>query len=329
MPQKAALVQGGCFKTRPARLVFEYTADDPPLCEALITVKDDRRALVLGLLAVLLWSTAATAFKLALVELTVLQLLCVAIWVSALALLTSLAVQKRLPELFRALRDAPWVFGGMACLNPLLYYCILLAAYDRLPAQQAQTINYTWAIMLALLSVPVLGQRLAPRDWLAVALGYLGVVMIATQGNPLSLQFTSGTGVVLALTSTVVWALFWLLSARSDRDPAISLAAYFVCAAPLSLVLCLYWGGGLPPLGAGLLSAVYVGLFEMGFTWLLWSTALRAANNVSRVGNLIFLSPMLSLVFISLILGETIHPATLVGLAFIVPGIILQQRGSA
>lgn len=292
-------------------------------------MKDDRRALLLGLLAVLLWSTAATAFKLALLELTVLQLLCVAIWVSAFALLGTLAWQNRLSSLWAALRDAPWVFVGMACLNPLLYYCILLAAYDRLPAQQAQTINYTWAIMLALLSIPVLGQRLAPSDWLAVALGYLGVVIIATQGDPLSMQFTSGTGVALALASTVVWAVFWLLSARSDRDPLISLAAYFLCAAPLSLLLCLLLGGGLPPLGTGLLSAVYVGLFEMGFTWLLWSTALRAASNVSRVGNLIFLSPLLSLVFIGLILGEVIHPATLVGLALIVPGIILQQRSAA
>ncbi|MDP5069980.1 MAG: DMT family transporter, partial [Congregibacter sp.] len=228
--------------------------------------------------------------------------------------------------LWSSLRSAPLEFLGMACLNPLLYYCILLAAYDLLPAQQAQTINYTWAIMLALLSIPVLGQRLAGRDWLAVALGYLGVMVIATEGDPLSLQFTSTIGVVLALVSTLVWAVFWLLSARSERDPDISLTAYFVCAAPLSLLLCLAWGGGLPPLGGGLASAVYVGFFEMGFTWLLWSTALRAASNVSRVGNLIFLSPMLSMVFIGLILGESIHPATLLGLALILPGIVLQQR---
>ncbi|WP_439106282.1 DMT family transporter [Congregibacter sp.] len=291
-------------------------------------MKSDRRALLLGLSAVLLWSTAATAFKLALAELSVLQLLFVAIWVSALALLGTLAFQRRLGLLWEQLSSTPLSFLGMACLNPLLYYCILLAAYDRLPAQQAQTINYTWAIMLALLSIPVLGQRLAARDWAAVAVGYLGVVIIATEGNPFSLQFTSGIGVALALISTLVWAIFWLLSARSEGDPTISLAAYFVCAAPLSLLLCLFWGGGLPPLGGGLASAVYVGLFEMGFTWLLWSTALRAASNVSRVGNLIFLSPMLSLVFIALILGEAIHPATLIGLALIVPGVILQQGSS-
>ncbi|WOJ92604.1 DMT family transporter [Congregibacter variabilis] len=292
-------------------------------------MKDNRRALLLGLSAVLLWSTAATAFKLALAELTVLQLLCVAIWVSATALLGTLAWQGRINVLWQSLRSTPLIFLGMACLNPLLYYCILLAAYDLLPAQQAQTINYTWAIMLALLSIPVLGQRLAARDWLAIALGYMGVVVIATEGNPLSLQFTSGVGVLLALSSTLVWAVFWLLSARSEEDPTISLAAYFVCAAPLALLLCLGIGGGLPAPGKGLLSAVYVGLFEMGFTWLLWSTALRAATNVSRVGNLIFLSPMLSLVFIGLILGESIHPATVIGLALILPGIVLQQRSGS
>ena len=287
---------------------------------------NDRRALVLGLSAVLLWSTVATAFKLALAELTVLQLLTVATGTSTLALLGTLLWQGRGRDVVAALRATPLRFLLMAALNPLLYYCILLAAYDRLPAQQAQTINYTWAITLAILSVPVLGHRLAARDWLAVLTGYAGVVIIATEGDPLSLQFSSVAGVGLALLSTLVWAVFWLLSAREERDPAITLTGYFLCAAPLSVLLVLAAGQGLPTPGIGLASAIYVGFFEMGFTWLLWSSALRAASNASRVGNLIFLLPLLSLVFIYSILGEVIHPATLVGLALIVPGIVLQQR---
>lgn len=291
-------------------------------------LKNDRRALWFGLAAVLLWSTVATAFKLALAELSILQLLSVAICTSTLALLLSLAWQRRLAELAVAIRATPLRLLLMGSLNPLLYYSILLAAYDALPAQQAQTINYTWAIVLALLSVPLLGHRLRSFDWFAVLLGYLGVVVIATEGSPLSLNFTNPTGVALALGSTLLWAVFWLLSARDKTDPLIALCGYFVFAAPLSVLLCLRWGGGLPPPGPALLSAVYVGFFEMGFTWLLWSTALRLATNASRVGNLIFLSPLLSLMFISGILGETIHPATLLGMALIVPGILLQQRGA-
>ncbi|MFT7287090.1 MAG: drug/metabolite transporter (DMT)-like permease [Halieaceae bacterium] len=291
-------------------------------------MKNDRKALAFGLGAVLFWSTVATAFKLALAELTVLQLLMVAICTSALALSAVFAWQGRLSELFASLADTPLAYLAMGGLNPLLYYGMVLSAYDLLPAQQAQTINYTWAITLALLSVPVLGHRLARRDWVAVALGYLGVVIIATEGDPLSLQFTSVPGVVLALASTLVWAAFWLLNARREQDADIALAGYFICAAPISLALCLTLGGGLPAPGLGLASAVYVGFFEMGFTWLLWSSALRYASNAARVGNLIFLAPLLSLGLIAAVLGETIHPATLIGLALIGPGIIFQQRGA-
>ena len=75
----------------------------------------------------------------------------------------------------------------------------------------------------------------------------------------------------------------------------------------------------------GLAAAIYVGLFEMGVTFLLWSAALKNASRVARVGNLIFLAPFMSLVFIQLVLGEDIHPATLLGLFLIVPSALYQQ----
>jgi len=40
---------------------------------------------------------------------------------------------------------------------------------------------------------------------------------------------------------------------------------------------------------------------------------------------LIFISPFLSLFFISTFLGETIDPATVVGLCLIVIGLVMQQ----
>ncbi len=286
---------------------------------------NDRKALLFGLAAVLLWSTVATAFKLALRELTVIQLLAYASTCSALALLLIVLYRGKGRLLIVYLRQTPGYFCLMALLNPLAYYLILLRAYDLLPAQQAQTINYTWAITLALLAVPLLGQRLSVRDMLAVLLGYGGVVIIATQGQVLALQFASVEGVVYALVSTVIWALYWIASARNTRDPVVSLCLNFLLAAPLALVACAQFSSLVPPSGSALAAALYVGLFEMGVTFALWSTALRLASNVSRVGNLIFLSPMLSLVFIATILGEDIHPATLVGLALIIPGVLLQQ----
>lgn len=53
---------------------------------------------------------------------------------------------------------------------------------------------------------------------------------------------------------------------------------------------------------------------------------LHLSSGVSRIGNLIFLSPLASLVCIATILGEPIHPATLPGLALIIPDALLHQR---
>ena len=287
---------------------------------------NDRKALWLGLSAIALWSTVATAMKLALRELDVLQLLTIAVSCSALALLTIVALQKKLSQLSEYFRETPGYFLLMGLVNPLGYYLILLRSYDLLPAQQAQPINYTWAIMLALLAVPLLGQRLTARDLIAVVLGYVGVVVIATRGDLLGMEFDSVEGVIYALVSTVVWALYWIASTRNTRDPIVCLCVNFLVAAPLAIVLCAVFSDLSVPTWRGLLPAVYVGLFEMGITFVLWSLALRYASGVSRVGNLIFLSPLLSLVFIATILGESIHPATLIGLALIIPGVLLQQQ---
>ena len=52
-------------------------------------------------------------------------------------------------------------------MNPGLYYLVLFAAYDQLPAQEAMAINYSWGITLALIAAPLLGQKLTLSALLA------------------------------------------------------------------------------------------------------------------------------------------------------------------
>lgn len=285
----------------------------------------DKQALVLAMSAVFFWSTVATAFKIGLRYLDVFQLLFYASVFSALSLLIVVLVRRQASLLLTYLREAPGYFLALALINPCIYYPVLLTAYDLLPAQQAQTINYTWAITLALMAVPLLGQRLFARDILAALVGYSGVVIIATQGDVLSLKFESTRGVALALLSTIIWAYYWILSARNTRDPAVSLCLNFLLAVPVCLLMCLSLSSLELPRMGGVLAGMYVGLFEMGVTFLLWSAALRSASRVARISNLIFLAPFLSLVFIQGILGESIQIATVVGLCLIVPAALLQQ----
>lgn len=284
------------------------------------------QGLLYALAAVLLWSTVATAFKLSLQSVGVSQLVTGAALFSALSLAGVLAWQGHLG---RALKDLgqSWPSSlGRGVLNPVLYYAVLFEAYSRLPAQIALSLNYTWPMTLSLLAVPLLKQHLTRANVLAMLVGYCGVVLVAVAGRELVGVMDLG-GMALALASTVLWSLYWLLGTRDPREPAVALFQNFLMALPLLLAWTML-GVGLPPLDEWRAwgGMAYVGCFEMGITFLLWQLALKHSENVSRLGNLVFLSPFLSLLFIRWLLAERLLPLTFVGLSLIVAGVWWQER---
>ena len=285
----------------------------------------DRRATVLGLAAVALWSTVATGFKLGLEHLNPVQLL----WLGCVVSLIFFAAARPF------IRPAPCPLNGyvraalLGLLNPLAYYLILFEAYDRLPAQIAQPLNYTWAITLALLAVPVLKQRLSARALLGIAVSYAGVVVLITRGKIAGLGSFDPAGIGLALGSTVLWASYWLASVRLQMHPVQMMLVGFTVATPLVGLVCLLTAG-LPPLTAENIGfGLWVGLIEMGVTFLLWQRALSTARHAARIGQLIFLSPFVSLVLIDRVLGEAVHPSAIAALGLIVAGLVLVNRDTA
>lgn len=281
-----------------------------------------------GLGAVALWSTVATAFKFSLAHLSPLELLWLATlasWVFLGFAIGSIGEWRRWGEF----TPTTWLSGiATGLLNPTLYYLLLFAAYDRLPAQEAMAINYSWALTLALLAGPVLKQHISGWQWLAAGVSYLGVLVIATRGALLSLEFASPMGVGLAVASTLVWSAYWMINTRLTLPPISGLFLNFTGGAMATTALVLWHGVGELPL-AGISGAVYVGFFEMGASFVLWLLAMRHATNTLRISTLIFLSPPLSLLLIWLILGEPIRTATLVGLGLILLGLALQQAERA
>ncbi|UOE81029.1 DMT family transporter [Vibrio splendidus] len=287
---------------------------------------NERRALGFGLSAVLLWSTVATAFKLTLAEFSPIQMLTIASIVSSMALIAICAFQGKLSQLSTTFLSNPWYYLLLGLVNPLAYYLILFKAYDLLPASQAQAINYSWAITLTLMAAVFLGQKIRKQDWIACTFSYAGVVVIATKGDVLGMQFDSPLGVALALLSTLLWAGYWILNTKNKADPVVGVLLGFLVALPFAIGLTIYEGESFSQITAkGWMAVTYVGLFEMGITFVLWLSALKLTNNTARISNLIFASPFISLMLLSTIIGEEIHPATLFGLMLIIAGLVIQQ----
>jgi drug/metabolite transporter (DMT)-like permease len=290
-----------------------------------VEIKNQKQAYIYAGVAVILWSTVATAMKIALQNYSFLQLL---FWSSATALVVLgilMLVTKRFGELAKL---TPRVFLRSAfygAVNPFLYYIVLFNAYNLLPAQEAQALNYTWPIMLSLLAVPLLKQKIGVKNVIAIGISFIGVLIIATGGNLVNLSFTNSTGVLFGLGSAVIWALFWIFNIKDERDELSKLFLNFFFGFIYITITLLLTSEivfiDLKSFGG----AVYVGLFEMGITFVIWSIALRKSITAAKVSNLVYLVPFLSLVVIYFVLKEPIRFPTIIGLFLIVGGLTFDK----
>lgn len=285
----------------------------------------NRKAALLALGCVLMWSTVASAFKLTLSLITPLQMLWLAVATSCGILIIAAAMQGKLSLARDYMRESPGYFMLLSALNPTAYYLILFAAYDMLPAQQAQALNYTWAVVLSILAVPFLGQRFTVMNGISVLIAYTGVLVIATQGDLLALDFQNPLGVALGAGSSIFFASYWILNTRKPRDAVASLLLCFSLSLPILTVLMI-WQDGFnaipwPAIGGG----IYIGTFEMGFAFLLWMNALRLSTNTAQLSNLVYLSPPISLILLAAIVGEPVMISTVIGLVLIIGGVIIGQ----
>ena len=115
-------------------------------------MKKQNKAYLFALGAVGLWSTVATAFKIALNSVDFIQLLFYSTLTAFVVLFVIIIAENRLQEI-KSLNIRAWSFSILrGFLNPFLYYLILFKAYDILPANEAMSLNYTWPIMLVLLA---------------------------------------------------------------------------------------------------------------------------------------------------------------------------------
>ncbi len=289
-------------------------------------MNNQAKAIIFALLSVLCWSTVAPAFKLALNEISVLQVLTIASGVASVVLLIILAFRNQLKEIKKLKRtDLLWSLC-FAIINPVIYYLVLFTAYDRLPAQIAQPLNYTWPIMLSLLAIPFLKQKLPWRAFLALLVSFAGVVIISLQNKETTGLDTDLTGIILALTSSIAWAAYWLLQFKSRLDKSLQLFLNFSISFIILCIIFAITGQNIPISAKAWLPSIWIGVFEMGITFFFWMTAMQYAEKTHIISNLAFLSPFISLFFINLVLKEHITVYTVAGLTLIVGGILLQRR---
>lgn len=278
-------------------------------------------------IAVASWSTVASAFKVGLRYYSYYELLLVAAITAMLVFAAVVTFQKKWHLLKVITRNEWMLFAITGLMSPAGYYLILFKAYELLPAQIAQSINYSWAIVLTLLLALFMRQRIPAIKYLGMAISLGGVALISLGSESFAGVQLSVIGLLLAFFSAFVWASFWILNKKSEHiDNIVALFVSFLFGSLFLLVGAFFLDVQLYSM-KGFLSAMYVGLFEMAIPFIFFGLALKRTDNPALINQLCYLSPFISLFIIRRVLGEPIYLTTFIGLVLIVGGILFNEYG--
>lgn len=293
-------------------------------------MEQNTKSILYALVAVLSWSTVATAFKITLQYLTHFEMVLLASATAMVVFAIVVTIQGKW-HIVRQLEAKRWgYFALLGLLNPVAYYLVLFKAYDLLPAQVAQPINYTWPIVLLVMLAVFSGQKIYRGKYIGMLLSFIGVTMISIGSSMPQTQEGllegRGLGLLLGFFSAFLWATYWMVNNRkgNDTDGNVSLFLSFLFGTLYLSVAALFTGVDYSNM-AGVLAGMYVGCFEMGIPFVFFALALRTTSNPALVNQISYLSPFLSLFLIAMFLGETIALTTVIGLVLIVSGIVLNE----
>ena len=180
--------------------------------------------------------------------------------------------------------------------------------------------------MLLVLLAVFARQPIPSKKYIGMVISLGGVTLISFGTGQSGEMDIPVSGLLLAVSSALLWALYWMVNNRSkeETDGSVALFMSFLFGTGYLLAGAAVTGVDLAT-WPGILSGMYVGAFEMGIPFIFFSLAMRKTSNPALINQLCYLSPFLSLFFIAVVLGERIVPTTYIGLALIVGGILFNQ----
>lgn len=125
---------------------------------------------------------------------------------------------------------------GLQALRVVIGICSMFGffyVFPRMPLVDAYAISFASPLFMVALSVPILGEPVGWRRWTAVAVGFIGVLIML---DPWGIQFHVISLIVLA--ATFCYALSTILVrllSRYDKD-VVTLFWFALCASLVSLV---------------------------------------------------------------------------------------------
>jgi drug/metabolite transporter (DMT)-like permease len=176
--------------------------------------------------------------------------------------------------------------GGLAGFHALYFAALALA-----PPVEANLLNYTWPLLIVLLSAPLRGLTLGPQRLAGVVLGAAGAALLLGGGARFPAEAMAGFA--CALAAALTWALYSVLSARFARVPTEAVAGFCLVSAllaglghwalePAATLTARHW-----------LAVALLGAGPMGAAFFFWDVGMKRGDP-RLLGTLGYATPVVS-----------------------------------
>lgn len=282
----------------------------------------DTRTVAALVTTLFFWGSAFPFLRLSLrsyspAHLTLLRFLTAAAAMVAIALL----FRMRMPE--RRLWPA---IAGLSLLNVIAYHVLLNYGLVTVPAGPGSLIVNTAPVFAYIAAGILLGERVDARGWAGLGVCLWGAAIVALSGGDV---LRVNAGVLMLVGCAFAWGLSSVLV-----KPLLRQASAMQIAA-----LSLWFGtAGLLVFSPGLVTAVrhapaaatwsvvYLGVFPIAVCYATWNYVLSRMPATHAV-NYTYLIPLIAVAEAYVLLGERPRPASLVGGAIALGGVIVANVG--
>ena len=243
-------------------------------------------------------------------------------------LIAAFALEGGLPRLTRQQWFATFVLG---LLGVFAYNLFFMGALERLPASRAALIIALNPAITITISALALKEHLRPHRWAGVAIALIGVWIVISHGDVVSIASAGvGLGELFMLCAVTSWALYTVIG-RKVLTGLSPIAATNYAAMFGTLLLGILASREFNTLHAAqfdwkmIAALLYLGVggTALAFVWYYISIKKVGASVASIFNNLV---PVFGVAIAVLVLGEPLLPSMLVGGAVAIVGVFMVSR---
>nr|WP_247602590.1 DMT family transporter [Providencia rettgeri] len=206
-----------------------------------------------------------------------------------------------------------FILGFLDCL----FYLLLYYGYSIENGIAVLVIQYSWPLIIILLSVVLLKDKLAGRQIVGIIIGFIAVIITFTKGQITQLHVENPTALLLVFSGAFCFALMSVFSRQYSIDPYISTVWLFIFSTLTSLVLLLLFSEVQLPSKAAFWPTLINGILINGVSYILWFKAMNTGHS-AKIASVVFLSPVLSVLWLVLILSDPFEIAYIIGVLLVI-----------